>query len=815
VPDLKYRAFLSYSHTDTGMAQRVHRRLENFHVDKELIGRATPAGPIPKTLRPIFRDRHDFDAGSSLGKLTDAALDDSAALGAARSKNVNEEVQLFKSRHPDRPLIPVIVDGEPGNPEKECFPPALRFAVTPDGVVTDTPADVLAADLREKGDGFELALAKVVARLLGLAPDDVYRRADRQRRRQNRLRMAVAAVVALAMTAGGGFFWQARQQQRTLDEINALVDKYTVVSPTQATVPGAKKSLTDAITTIAEGAATDPRYAEALAMLKAGKPAEAEPLLKAVAEDKEKRAGKDAKDAAAAFRNLASIAAVSYPGRARDYYARAAKLDPSDIHGMLENGWFQEQAGQLDAAQDAYARLIAMAKPATDDSDLFWAKLGTGDIQAQRGNLAAALATYQDAEALADHLAKSSPDNAGWQRDLSASYDRVGNVHLAQGDLAGALKSYRHGLVIRERLARSDPGNADWQRDLSVSYDQIGDVQVAQGDLAGALKSYHDSLAIRERLAKSDAGNAGWQRDLWVSYIRVGDVQVAQADLAGALKSYRDSLAIAERLALSDPGNAGWQFDLGISNERIGSVQVAQGDLAAALKSYEAKRDIIYRLAKSDAGNADWQRDLSVSYEKIGDVQVAQGNLAGALKSYRDSLAIIERLAQSDAGNAGWQRDLSVSYNKIGNVQVAQGDLAGALKSYRDSLAIIERLAQSDAGNAGWQRDLLVSFDKIGDVQMAQGNLPGALDSYQAGLVIADRLAKSDAGNAGWQRDLSMSYARLASVYLRSKQMMQAREALAAGRAVTAQLISQHANPPPQWQQDLDWFNEQIAALKE
>ena len=78
--DRKYRAFLSYSHADTAVAQRVHRRLEGFHIDKELVGRVTPAGMIPKTLRPVFRDRNDFDAGSSLGAETDTALDDSAAL---------------------------------------------------------------------------------------------------------------------------------------------------------------------------------------------------------------------------------------------------------------------------------------------------------------------------------------------------------------------------------------------------------------------------------------------------------------------------------------------------------------------------------------------------------------------------------------------------------------------------------------------------------------------------------------------------------------------------------------------------------------
>ena len=331
----KYRAFLSYSHADTGVATRVHARLEGFHIDKELIGRVTPTGPIPKALRPIFRDRNDFDAGSSLGAETGTALDDSAALillaspHAAQSKYANEEVRLFKSRHPDRPLIPLIIDGEPGGTENECFPPALRFAVAPDGAVTDTPADVLAADLREKGDGFDLAIAKVVARLIELAPDDVYRRAERERRRQNRFRVAVAAVIAVLAIGGGGTFWQSHRQKITLieqkitlnlqkhelDEIHALVD--SLITPAEAAVPGAKRSLTKSITAIVEGAATDPRYAQALALLKAGKPKEAEPLLKAVAEEKAKRADKNANEAAAAYRNLASIAAVSDPGRAR------------------------------------------------------------------------------------------------------------------------------------------------------------------------------------------------------------------------------------------------------------------------------------------------------------------------------------------------------------------------------------------------------------------------------------------------------------------------------------------------------------------
>jgi tetratricopeptide (TPR) repeat protein len=574
IASIKYRAFLSYSHRDVRWAKWLHGRLEGFRFDKDLIGRETPLGPVPNTLRPIFRDREDFSGGHSLTEATVAALDASAALlvlcsaVAATRPAVNEEVRLFRFRHPERPVIPVIIEGK----ADESFPPALRFELAANGSVTDRPITILGPDLQEAADGRDLGLAKIIAGLTGLSPDDIYRRAERARRRQNRIRAVVAAVIAVLAIIGVGFYWQSYQQKQTLDEIAALVDKYSSVTPAQGAVPGAKQSLTQALTAIAEGAATDPRYAQALALIKAGKPAEAEPLLKAVAEDKARRADTDAKDAAAAYRNLASITAVSDPGRAREYYAQAARLDTSDVPGMFQNGWYQQQAGQLDAAQTAYARVMAMAKPGSDDEALLWAQFGIGDIQRQQGNLAASLATYRSAQAAAERLAQSDPHNAGWQRDLSVSYIKVGDVQVAQGDLAAALKSYGDSLAIAERLAQSDPHNAGWQRDLSVSYDNIGDVQVAQGDFAGALKSCRDSLAIRERLAQSDPGNAGWQRDLAVSYAKVADVYRRSNDPDGALAALREGQAIMDRLTKLSPDNAVWKHDIGWFNDQIAAL---------------------------------------------------------------------------------------------------------------------------------------------------------------------------------------------------------------------------------------------------
>jgi hypothetical protein len=54
---------------------------------------------------------------------------------------------------------------------------------------------------------------------------------------------------------------------------------------------------------------------------------------------------------------------------------------------------------------------------------------------------------------------------------------------------------YRNSLAIRERHDAVDPHNTGWQRDLSLSYERIGDVLLTQGEHDEALKSFRDRRA--------------------------------------------------------------------------------------------------------------------------------------------------------------------------------------------------------------------------------------------------------------------------------------------------------------------------------
>jgi hypothetical protein len=64
----------------------------------------------------------------------------------------------------------------------------------------------------------------------------------------------------------------------------------------------------------------------------------------------------------------------------------------------------------------------------------------------------------------------------------------------------------------------SDPANAAWQRDLSVSFERLGDLATAQGNLPEAQRLFGEALRIRQRLAESDPESAAPQRDLAVAH---------------------------------------------------------------------------------------------------------------------------------------------------------------------------------------------------------------------------------------------------------------------------------------------------------
>jgi MTH538 TIR-like domain (DUF1863) len=220
--EFPYKVFISYSHTDVregGQAwgEWLESRMEAYRIPKELVGKWTPFGLVPVRIAPVFRDRSSLGAGSSLADSLRNALDSSATLlvicspSAARSSYIDEEVRYFKRQGRSGRVFALIVHGTPGDPERECFPPSLRFRVHEEtGELTEERDEPIAADARAEGDGPEQAFLKLVAGLLGVDLTALEQKTNEilaaEARNARRLRniFAVLAAVSLAAAISAG-----------------------------------------------------------------------------------------------------------------------------------------------------------------------------------------------------------------------------------------------------------------------------------------------------------------------------------------------------------------------------------------------------------------------------------------------------------------------------------------------------------------------------------------------------------------------------------------------------------------------------------
>ncbi len=212
---VRFRAFVSYSHADAAIAQKLHRKIETYRLPHHLRDHET-VDPDNGRLGRIFRDREDLPAAADLSESVKQALAGSQALivicspDARASIWVAKEIELFRALHPERPVLAAVVRGEP----EEAFPVALL-----DG------AEPLAADLRKEGDGWRLGFLKIVAGIAGVSLDALVQR-DAARRIRRVMAVTGGALVALLAMIGMTIFAiQSRNEaQHQQAEAEGLVE---------------------------------------------------------------------------------------------------------------------------------------------------------------------------------------------------------------------------------------------------------------------------------------------------------------------------------------------------------------------------------------------------------------------------------------------------------------------------------------------------------------------------------------------------------------------------------------------------------------
>jgi hypothetical protein len=114
--------------------------------------------------------------------------------------------------------------------------------------------------------------------------------------------------------------------------------------------------------------------------------------------------------------------------------------------------------------------------------------LGTFTPHGSSTGLRRAVSGFAKGLAIADHLAKADPSNAGLQGDLAASHHKVAMVLAQQGDAIRSLEQLRLARAIIERLKQQLPDNVQFANALAVLNGEIKKLDQADGSEPGTVQ---------------------------------------------------------------------------------------------------------------------------------------------------------------------------------------------------------------------------------------------------------------------------------------------------------------------------------------
>lgn len=700
----QYRAFLSYSHSDGKWAAWLHRSLESYRPPRRLVGVVTGMGPVPKRLAPVFRDREELPSATDLGAAIGEALRESACQivicspRAARSRWVNEEILAFKRLGREDRIFCLIVDGEPNasddpaQADRECFPPALRYRLGPDGNLSGVRTEPIAADARPGKDGRSHAKLKLIAGMLGVG-FDMLRQREQQRRNRQLFVIATSAFVGMVLTsalAAAALVARATAERQTAlarieartaqQTTNFLVELFRISDPTAArgNRVTAREMLDEGAGRVRTQLAGQPRIQATLmdtlgrAYMGLGLYREAKPLLETAVATRQALRPAEPVELGTSLSSLGELLTLRAEYPAADLaYRHAIELQSGLPESRRDEGALARSylglgseladRGRLPEAERRLRQALAGERAHSPGANEDTARTlqALGKVVDRLGHLREALPLMQEAVAMQRTLwgAQPYPDYADAINDL-------GLLQLEQGDYRQSEQLFRESIAMKRRLL------GDKHPEIATGLNNLGLVLDDDGNLAGAEAAYREALAMQKALlGEVHPAVANTLNNL--AY-----VQYEKGEVSGALATEREALAIYRQLFPGDnPKVAGILNTMGFWLFETGRYGAAQRDIEEGL----GMRERLF--GKSHP-------DVAASLTHLAVVEVATRRYAAALASARAAEHI-------------WSAELPDSAWKIAVAQSAEGAALAGMGHYDDARKLLVHCHAVLAGDPG------------------------------------------------------------------------------------------------------------------
>lgn len=215
-------------------------------------------------------------------------------------------------------------------------------------------------------------------------------------------------------------------------------------------------------------------------------------------------------------------------------YQATLRFSPSSVRAWSNLGYAHQEAGQLELAQQAYARALQLQPDAPDVVQ------NLGVLAAAAGQTDAAQAAYQRAIRM--------------NLDFADPHNNLGNLYRTQGKYDAALAEFRRALAI-------NPSHVSAYNNLGLTLGALGQTDAAQQAFETALRLDPDSAVAHNNLGnlyfrRNDLARAEAEYETAIrldpdypdAYNNLGSAAFRRGQTDRAIAAYRRALALNPRL---------------------------------------------------------------------------------------------------------------------------------------------------------------------------------------------------------------------------------------------------------------------------
>jgi tetratricopeptide (TPR) repeat protein len=335
----------------------------------------------------------------------------------------------------------------------------------------------------------------------------------------------------------------------------------------------------------------------------------------------------------------------------------------------------QQRHGMDDAALGRRARVLHML----------------GEIRDRRGDLAGALALFQEAARSTRELLARAPNDPQRIFDHAQSVYWVGYVAWRRGHDDEARRAFRDYQTLADRLIAIDPKNAAWREEVVYANSDLGAVFLADGEASAAAAVYQRAVDDGERLVQAAPDDRGRQFDLAQNLGSLESAEYRRDRLDLATRDLSAESALDRRMLARNPADNGAKVDLAVSRTALARVLLAQGRTREASDELAVAQASLDQVIASAPGDDSYKFAATPIMLLRAHVLLRAGQLDAAARMAAAAREMAEAAVSKDPTVVAWSGD------RLGGARILSMKIAAARVTSRAGQAAALSAAPKEA----------------------------------------------------------------------------------------------------------------------